>query len=286
VTGRLIVVATPIGNLGDLSPRAAAALASADVVACEDTRHSRKLFSATGVATPKLIAVHKDNEEARCAEIVGLIADGNTVALITDAGTPGVSDPGRRVVAAVARAGLAIESIPGASAVTTALAASGFVADRFVFEGFLPRKGAERRERLDAIAHEERTVVLYESPNRVAATLRDLDPERQVVVARELTKVHEEYWRGAAADAAAHFSEAARGEFVIVIAGAPARTVEVTDETIVAALRDALAQGASTRTAADDVAVALAVPRNRAYKLAVATMQAPLRGSGDELPEG
>ncbi len=270
MTGRLVVVATPIGNLGDLSPRAAAALASADVVACEDTRHSRKLFSATGVPTPKLIAVHKDNEDQRSAEIVALVADGKTVALVTDAGTPGVSDPGRRVVAAVAAAGLTIESIPGASAVTTALAASGFVADRFVFEGFLPRKGAERRARLESIAKEERTVVLYESPNRVAATLGDLDPARRVVVARELTKVHEEFWRSSAAEAAAHFAEVARGEFVIVLEGAAPNVAEVTDDAIVAALRDALATGATTRTAADRVSTALGVPRNRAYKLAVA----------------
>ncbi len=142
MTGKLVVVATPIGNLGDLAPRAIAALGAADVVACEDTRHSRKLFSATDTPTPKLIAVHGDNEESRCAEIVSLIADGNTVALITDAGTPGVSDPGRRVVEAVAAAGLAVESIPGPSAVTTALAASGLPRTASCSKAFCPARAA------------------------------------------------------------------------------------------------------------------------------------------------
>jgi 16S rRNA (cytidine1402-2'-O)-methyltransferase len=271
-TGKLVVVATPIGNLGDLSSRAIAALGAADVVACEDTRHSRKLFSATDTPTPKLIAVHGDNEEQRCAEIVGLIADGNTVALITDAGTPGVSDPGRRVVEAVAAAGLTVESIPGPSAVTTALAASGFAADRFVFEGFLPRKGVERKTLLASIAAEERTVVIYEAPKRVGATLADLaavcGADRAVVVARELTKIHEEIWHGTLAGGAVRFAET-RGEFVIVIDGAPPNTTDVDDATIVAALTEAIAAGASTRTAAHDVATALGIKRNRAYALAV-----------------
>jgi 16S rRNA (cytidine1402-2'-O)-methyltransferase len=227
-----------------------------------------------GVATPKLIAVHKDNEVARCREILGLIADGNAVALITDAGTPAVSDPGRHVVEAAAAAGVHVESIPGPSAVTTVLAASGLPADRFVFEGFLPRKGPARRARLAAIAGEERTVVLYEAPTRVAATLHDLAEvcgfDRPVVVGRELTKLHEEYWRGGLAAAALAFTDNPRGEFVLVVAGAEPSTAEVTDDTIVAALTAALAApGTSTRAAADEVAAALGVKRNRAYKLAV-----------------
>jgi 16S rRNA (cytidine1402-2'-O)-methyltransferase len=271
--GRLVVIATPIGNLADLAPRAAVALGAANVIACEDTRHSRKLFAAIGMATPKLISVHKDNEVARVREILELLADGNTVALITDAGTPAVSDPGRHVVEAAAAAGVRVESIPGPSAVTTALAASGFEADRYVFEGFLPRKGSERRARLEAIARESRTAVVYESPNRVARTLQDLADacgfDRQAVVARELTKIHEEYWRGGLAAAALHFSENARGEFVIVLEGGSAEPPAVDDDVIVAALRDALAAGATTRAAADDVAQRLGVARNRAYKLAV-----------------
>jgi 16S rRNA (cytidine1402-2'-O)-methyltransferase len=274
MTGKLVVVATPIGNLGDLSSRAAAALGAADVVACEDTRHSRKLFTTLGIRTPTLIAVHKDNEVDRAREILALLADGKTVALVTDAGTPAVSDPGRHVVEAAAAAGVEVESIPGPSAVTTALAASGFPGDRFVFEGFIPRSGKDRRARVSAIAAETRTVVLYESPNRVAATLQDLADacgfDRAVVVGRELTKVHEEYFRGTLAAAALRFADGARGEVVIVVAGGSAEPQVVNDDVIAAALQDAFAAGASTRGAADDVAALLEVPRNRVYKLAVA----------------
>ncbi|HUR77521.1 MAG TPA: 16S rRNA (cytidine(1402)-2'-O)-methyltransferase [Acidimicrobiales bacterium] len=274
MSGRLVVIATPIGNLSDLSPRAAAALGAADVVACEDTRHSRKLFTALGIPAPSLMSVHKDNEVERCREVLALIADGRTVALVTDAGTPAVSDPGRLVVEAVAEAGVVVESIPGPSAVTTALAASGFSADRFVFEGFLPRKGKDRRARLEAIAAETRTVVLYEAPSRVAQTLRDLadacGDERAVVVGRELTKLHEEYWRGSLALVAGRAAlEAAKGEFVVVVEGSSAEPPQIGDDVIVAALRDAITAGASTRQAADDVAALLSVKRNRVYKLAV-----------------
>jgi 16S rRNA (cytidine1402-2'-O)-methyltransferase len=273
VSGRLVLVATPIGNLGDFSPRAAATLAAADVVACEDTRHSRKLFTSLGLRTPTLIAVHKDNEVDRAREILELLADGKTVALVTDAGTPAVSDPGRHVVEAAAAAGVTIESVPGPSAVTTALAASGFTGDRFVFEGFLPRKGSERAARLDEIAREPRTVVIYEAPTRVARTLDELAGvcgfDRQVVVGRELTKLHEEYFRGSLAAAALRFAENARGEFVIVIEGSSQAPIEITDDAIVAALDEALAVGATTRGAADEVAALLGVARNRVYKLAV-----------------
>lgn len=275
MSGRLVVIATPIGNLGDLTPRALEALANADAVCCEDTRHSRKLFTATGTPAPKLIAVHKDNEHQQAASIVAMVRDGKTIALITDAGTPAVSDPGRLVVAEVAAAGLLIESLPGPSATTTALAASGFTADRFTFEGFLPRKGVERKQRLESIATDDRTTVLYESPNRIAATLGDLADacgiERRAVVGRELTKLHEEYWRGGLGQLADRAAlETQKGEFVVVIEGAAPNTTEVHDEVIIAALQDALeVAGTSTRQAADDVAEALGVKRNRAYKIAV-----------------
>jgi 16S rRNA (cytidine1402-2'-O)-methyltransferase len=218
--------------------------------------------------------VNKDNEVQRCREVLALIADGKTVALITDAGTPAVSDPGRLVVEAAAEAGVAVESIPGPSAVTTALAASGFTGDRFVFEGFLPRKGKERQERLDAIAADARTVVLYEAPSRVAQTLADLaatcGDDRAVVVGRELTKLHEEYWRGPLAIVAGRAAIASpKGEFVIVLEGGSAEPLAVKDDVIVAALRDAIEAGATKRTAADDVATLLGVKRNRVYKLAV-----------------
>lgn len=275
MTGRLVVIATPIGNLGDLTPRALEALASADAVCCEDTRHSRKLFTATDTPAPRLIAVHKDNEHQQAASIVAMVREGKTIALVTDAGTPAVSDPGRLVVAEVAAAGLVVESLPGASATTTALAASGFTADRFTFEGFLPRKGTDRSRRLQSIAADERTTVIYESPNRIAATLGDLADacgiDRNAVVGRELTKLHEEYWRGTLGHLADRSAlETLKGEFVVVVEGAAPNTAEVHDEVIVAALQDALeVAGTSTRQAADDVAEALGVKRNRAYKLAI-----------------
>jgi 16S rRNA (cytidine1402-2'-O)-methyltransferase len=243
------------------------------VVACEDTRHSRKLFSSLGVKTPKLIAVHKDNEVERAREILELLADGKTVALVTDAGTPAVSDPGRHVVEAAAAAGVPVESIPGPSAVTTALAASGFTGDRFVFEGFLPRSGLDRRARLESIAREARTVVIYEAPTRVAKTLQDLAEvcgfEREVVVGRELTKLHEEYFRGTLAAAALRFAENPKGEFVIVMGGVAAAANDVTDAEITAALQEAFAAGATPRGATDEVAGLLGVARNRVYRLAV-----------------
>lgn len=273
--GRLVVVATPIGNLGDLSPRAADALRAADVIACEDTRRTRRLLSATGIGAPRLVAVHGENERAQVESVVALIAQGDNVVLVSDAGSPGVSDPGRVLVATVADRGLPVEVVPGPSAVVTALSASGLPAERFVFEGFLPRKGPERRARLAAIAAEERTTVAYEAPSRVAATLADLrdacGADRFAVVARELTKLHEEFQRGSLGDVARWASDnEPRGEFVIMIAGRPeADRPDVDDTVILAALADARAAGASTREAASDVAVALDIPRNRVYKLAV-----------------
>jgi len=273
--GRLVVVATPIGNLGDLSPRAMDALRVADVIACEDTRRTRRLLSATGISAPRLMAVHGENERERVEAIVSILAKGHCVALVSDAGSPGVSDPGRVVVAAVAEAGYLVEVVPGPSAVVTALSASGLPAERFVFEGFLPRKGPERRARLAAIAADERTTVAYEAPSRVAATLSDLrdacGPGRLAVVARELTKLHEELWRGSLDEAVRWAGETKpRGEFVVVIAGRPtSERPAIDDDAIIAALADARAAGASTRAAASEVAAALEVPRNRVYKLAV-----------------
>ncbi|HVE94390.1 MAG TPA: 16S rRNA (cytidine(1402)-2'-O)-methyltransferase [Acidimicrobiales bacterium] len=273
--GRLVVVATPIGNLGDLSPRAADALRAADLIACEDTRRTRRLLSATGIGAPRLMAVHGENERAQVATVVALVEQGGTVALVSDAGSPGVSDPGRVLVAAVADAGHSVEVVPGPSAVVTALSASGLPAERFVFEGFLPRKGPERRARLAAIAEDERTTVVYEAPSRVTATLTELGDvcgaDRLVVVARELTKLHEEIRRGPLRDIVRWATEnELRGEFVFVIGGRPeGDRPEIDDAVILAALADARAAGASNREAASDVSIALDVPRNRVYKLAI-----------------
>src|SRR5664279_3441816 len=191
----LVVIGTPIGNLGDLSPRVVEVLRDADVIACEDTRRTRKLLSHAGIAADgRLRAVHAHNEAQEAERIVEEVRAGRTVAYATDAGMPGVSDPGARVVLACRQAGLAVQVVPGPSAALAALVLSGFPADRFVFEGFLPRKGRPRVERLDEIATEPRTVVLFEAPNRVAATLDDLvavcGDSRLVCVAREITKLH------------------------------------------------------------------------------------------------
>lgn len=223
--GRLTVVGTPIGNLGDLSPRARAALAEADAIACEDTRHTRKLLSAAAITGARLLAVHQHNEAEAAAGIVNLLAQGQHVALVTDAGMPGISDPGTVIVAAAIDAGMAIDVVPGPTAVAAALAVSGLDVARFCFEGFLPRKGRERADRLDAIASEPRAVVLFEAPGRVAKTLADLEaacgPERRVAVCRELTKLHEEVVRGPLCEVVAR-RVTDKGEVVIVLDGDPA----------------------------------------------------------------
>ena len=271
-----MLVGTPIGNLGDLSPRAVAVLRDATVIAAEDTRRTRALLSHAGIrAGGRLRAVHAHNERARGAELVAAIRDGATVAYVTDAGMPGISDPGEELVRGCVDAGLAVEVVPGPSAALTALVLSGFPTGRFVFEGFLPRKGRARRDRLESLASEGRTVVCFEAPGRVAATLTDLaaacGPDRLVAVARELTKLHEDVWRGKLADAVAHAgSTAPRGEYVIVLA--PAAEVperEPDDAELDAEIDEALAAGASARDAAADVAGRLGVPRRRAYEAAI-----------------
>ena len=271
----LVVIGTPIGNLGDLSPRVVEVLRDADVIACEDTRRTRKLLSHAGIAADgRLRAVHAHNEAQEAERIVDEVRAGRTVAYATDAGMPGVSDPGARVVLACRQAGLAVQVVPGPSAALAALVLSGFPADRFVFEGFLPRKGRPRVERLDEIATEPRTVVLFEAPNRVAATLDDLvavcGDSRLVCVAREITKLHEEVLHGplGVAAAVARLAEP-RGEHVIVVDGLPVVAAVVTDASVEDAVRDALDRGLSARDTAAEVSSSLGVPKRRAYELAV-----------------
>ena len=272
--GALVLVGTPIGNLGDLSPRAVQALTDADVVYCEDTRHSRKLLTHSGIVGASLRSLHEHNEDDRIDEVVAAVAGGATVVLVSDAGMPGVSDPGSRLVAAVAAAGLTVSVVPGPSAVLAALVTSGLPTDRFCFEGFLPRSGRERRERLASVAAEPRTTVLFEAPGRVAATLRDLaaacGAERPVAVARELTKLHEELWRGPAGEAAAWATATpVRGEVVVVVGGAPVVEAVVADAALLEALGSRLAAGERTRGAVDAVAAEFGVGRRRVYDLAL-----------------
>lgn len=223
MAGTLIVCATPIGNLDDASPRLADALRSADTVFAEDTRRSQVLMSRLGVDRP-LRSYFAGNEAQRARELEQRLADGEVVALVTDAGTPGVSDPGYSAVRAAEAAGADIALIPGPSAVTAALSVSGLPSDRFVFEGFLPRSGKERRKRLEELRTEERTIVVFAAPSRLLADLESLagvlGSDRSVVVARELTKLHEEVWRGTLAAAFKRWTDVEpRGEFVLVVEG-------------------------------------------------------------------
>ena len=273
--GTLVLVGTPIGNLGDLPPRAVEALSAADAICCEDTRRTGRLLAHAGVERRPLIVVNDHTENREVGRVLARLARGERVAVVTDAGMPGISDPGERLVRAAARDGHTIEVVPGPSAAIAGLVVSGLPASRFVFEGFLPRKGAARTERLAALAGEARTIVAYEAPHRVGRTLADLasalGPHRRVAVARELTKLHEEVWRGTLAEAVAWAAEREPpGEIVLVVDGAP-EAPPPGDDDLVAALRDRLAAGASARDAAAAVAEAFGVPKRRAYALAIDT---------------
>ena len=273
--GRLVLVATPIGNLGDLSPRARETLDGADVICCEDTRRTRQLLTYAGITGKELLSVHGHNEQPRIAEVVAHLKAGRTVALVSDAGMPALSDPGARTVAAAAGAGAEVTVVPGPNAALAALVVSGLPTDRFCFEGFLPRRGPERRRRIAALAEERRTALVHETAPRLAATLADLAAEcglaRQVVVARELTKLHEELWRGRLGDAVEEFAaREVRGEIVLVLEGAAA-PAEASDEDVLAAVRHHLDAGATLRDAASGAAADLGVHRRRAYELALAT---------------
>lgn len=273
MTASLVLVATPIGNLGDLSARAVETLTSADAIACEDTRHTRKLLSAAGILRKRLLAVHEHNEAAAADGIVALLARGETVALVTDAGTPAISDPGARVVVAVVGAGFEVTCVPGPSALIVALAVSGLPTERFVFEGFLPRSGRDRAARLSEIATERRTVVLYEAPQRILRTLVDLAAaaggDRRCSISRELTKRFEETWRGPLSKALVRAEEIEpRGEYVIVLEGARPVAHAYDDNTILELLVAARAGGLRTREAVDEVTHATGRVRREVYAIA------------------
>ena len=231
--GRLDVVATPIGNLRDLSPRAQEALASADVIAAEDTRHTRGLLQSIGVSRP-LVSLHTHNETSRLPDLLARMAAGETVALVSDAGTPLLSDPGYELVSEAARAGYEVRVLPGPSAITAALAVAGLPTDRFCFEGFLPSRSSERRTQLAALARELRTLVFFEAPHRIAECLADiadvLGAERNAAVARELTKAHETIYRGTVGsllERAKNEANFTRGEITLVVQGAAAAEEKV-----------------------------------------------------------
>lgn len=267
--GSLYIVSTPIGNLGDMTFRAVEVLSSVALVIAEDTRHSRHLLNHYKIATP-LKSYHEHNEAKEAPALVARMKGGDSVALITDAGTPLVSDPGARLVAAAAAAGVKVIPIPGASSVLAALVGSGLPSDRFTFFGFLERKGKTRKEEIERAVSSDVTVVVFEAANRLHATLSDLAAagggERQAVVARELTKQFEEFRRGTVSELESHYArESARGEVVILIGGKA--TVEVSRDDAEALARDLISAGGSPREVMERL-VTQGIPRNTAYKLA------------------
>jgi 16S rRNA (cytidine1402-2'-O)-methyltransferase len=280
--GTLFVVATPIGNRADLTERARETLAGVDLVAAEDTRHTGQLLAQLGIATP-LVALHEHNEAVRTTELVARLKEGARIALVSDAGTPLISDPGFRLVAAAGAAGLPVVPVPGACAAVAALSVAGLPTDRFVFEGFLPARAAARRARLAALVAERRTLVFYEAPHRIAETLADLaaafGAARPAVLARELTKLHETVYRGALGELVARAgadANVARGEAVLVVAGAPeAGEAEAADPARLDRLLAALLAGVPLSQAVDLAAEATGERRNRVYERALALRREP-----------
>jgi 16S rRNA (cytidine1402-2'-O)-methyltransferase len=270
---RLTLVGTPIGSVDELSARARAVLADAGAIACEDTRKLRWLLREVGIdAPPSVIVANEHTEEQAAERIVGMLREGRSVAMVSDAGMPGIADPGTRVVRAVLDAGFEVTVANGPSAMVAALVVSGLPTGRFVFEGFLPRSGSGRRERLDALASEPRTIGLFEAPHRVARLLDELlvrcGPDRPVALCRELTKIHEDVWRGMLAGAVESLAGIEpRGEFAVVLGGAPP-PAEATDDDLRTAVAHLVADGLSRRDAIDAVSSRYGVARNRVYQLA------------------
>jgi 16S rRNA (cytidine1402-2'-O)-methyltransferase len=282
--GTLQVVATPIGNLEDLSLRAARTLREADLVLAEDTRRTGRLLAHVDSQVPQR-SLHEYNERERIPEILALLDEGQRIVLVSDAGTPGVSDPGYRLLAACAGAGVRIEPIPGPSAVLAALVVSGLPTDRVSFDGFLPRKGAARRERLAELATDRRTAVLFAAPHRVAADLRDLaaacGPDRPAVICRELTKMHEEVRRGSLAELAEQAADGVRGEVTLVVAGAePSDAGDVTVEEQVDRVGALVAGGTRTKDAVAEVAEATGASKRELYQAVLDARAATDGGTG------
>jgi len=272
-TGTLYVVATPLGHLGDLTRRAADVLTTVPVVAAEDTRRTRPLLATLG-ARPTLVSYHAHSGNARADAILEHLVAGRDVALVTDAGTPGLSDPGADLVARVRGSGVPVVPIPGPSAVTTAVSVAGFSADRFTFAGFLPRRGGERRAILQRLAAEPWTAVLFEAANRLVPLLEELaalGPEhRQALVGREMTKLHEEFRGGTLAELARHYQEhPPRGEVTVVLQGVEPIPRRVDPGDLHRRIADLVAEGHAAGEVARRVASETGVPRNEVYRLIV-----------------
>ncbi len=269
----LYLVGTPIGNLEDITYRAVRILQEVDLIAAEDTRHTGKLLHHFQITTPQ-ISCHEHNERQQIPHLLAKLDAGQSIALVTDAGMPGISDPGFLVVAACVEAEIAVVPIPGVTAVITGLSASGLASDRFVFEGFLPVKGSDRQHRIAAIKSETRTIVFYEAPHRLCRTLADLaeqlEPQRSVVLARELTKMHEQFWRGSLEQAIIYYQQhQPQGEYVVIVGGAEISTPQWSDELIKAELVQLLAEGVSRSTASKQLAALTALSKRHIYQLSL-----------------
>lgn len=271
--GTLYVVGTPIGNLEDITFRAVRILQTVDLIAAEDTRHTGKLLQHFQVKTPQT-SYHEHNSTSRIPELLEQLVNGKAIALVSDAGMPGISDPGYELVKACVEVGITVVAIPGASAAITALSASGLPTDRFIFEGFLPAKSQQRREHLESLQAEPRTLIFYESPHRLRDTLQDLGEvwgsDRQIVMARELTKLYEEFWRGTIADAIAYYNQREpQGEYTLVLAGTPPSQPHLTEEQLKAELLQLMKQGISRSQASRQLAKETSQPRRHLYQLAL-----------------
>jgi 16S rRNA (cytidine1402-2'-O)-methyltransferase len=269
VAGTLYLVGTPIGNLGDLTERARKTLASVDLVAAEDTRRTGRLLDRLGIDA-RMVSFFEGNERERIPELLRALSDGSDVAVVSDAGMPSVSDPGYRLVAECVEAGIAVDVVPGPSAVVSALVVSGLPTDRFAYEGFLPRSGKVRTERLEALAVERRTIVLFESPKRVASTLADLlevGGDRRVAVVRELTKLHQEVIRGTLSEVVEQVgSRDLKGEVVLVVEGSGNQPSTVDEDEAVRLAETLVQGGARKREAARRISELTGVPSSRIYE--------------------
>jgi 16S rRNA (cytidine1402-2'-O)-methyltransferase len=273
--GTLYIVGTPIGNLEDITFRAVRILQTVDFIAAEDTRHTGRLLHHFQIATPQ-ISYHDHNRHSRTPELLERLRQGKTIALVTDAGMPGISDPGYELARDCAEIGIPVVPVPGPSAAIAALTASGLPSDRFVFEGFLPAKPQLRRTQLEILKTEPRTLIFYEAPHRLRQMLQDLTvlgETRQIVLARELTKLHEEIWRGTIAEAIAHYRDREpQGEFTLVLAGAELTQPVLSEAAIKAELQSLLNQGLSRSEASRQLAQQTALPRRQLYQLALSLL--------------
>lgn len=272
--GTLYIVATPIGNLEDMTFRAVRILQAVDMIAAEDTRHTGRLLQHFQVKTPQ-VSYHEHNSHSRIPELLEHLQYGKAIALVSDAGMPGISDPGYELIKACIDNNVTVVPIPGASAVITALSAAGLPTDRFIFDGFLPTKSQQRQKYLESLQGESRTLVFYESPHRLRDTLADLGTilgsDRSIVIARELTKLYEEFWRGSIGDAIADYTQREpQGEYTLLVAGNPPSQIQLTETELKAELSQLMHQGISRSQASRQLAKDTSLSRRYLYQLALA----------------